>query len=60
MYPSAMCRMHDLKVKSLQNRGVSLDLASRVDQGLILIAEALHYRTQIGPLPSVEADYAVI
>ena len=59
MYPSEMCCMHYLEIKSLQNGGVRLDLASRVDHGLILIPESLHYRVQIVPLPSIEADYAV-
>lgn len=59
MYPSAMSCMHYLEVKSLQNEGVRLDLASRVDQGLMLAPKSLHYRAQIVPLASIEADYAV-
>ena len=59
MYPSAMRYMHYLEVKSLQNVAVMLDLASRLDQGLKLVPESLHYRAQIVPLASIEADYTV-
>ena len=59
MYPSTMCCVYYLEIKSLQYGGVRLDLASWVDQGLILIPESLHYRAQKVPLPSIEADYAV-